>query len=62
MNTADLCPRGLELYTEWTFWKTYRDQTWGGSHMVRTERAEQEAYRKYREHLEDCQLCRKDSE
>jgi len=57
VNTADLCAEGRELYAVWIAWVNYDGSSWGGSRVVHTERAKAEAYQKYKQHLEECEIC-----
>lgn len=57
MNTAELCPEGREKYAQWMMWINYRNLTHGGSRLVYTDRAEKEAHRNYKEHLQKCKIC-----
>jgi len=60
MNTADLCAEGRELYAEYMALKY---SGWGGSKLVRVQRAEMDAYRRFKEHVDGCPICsRKDDE
>jgi hypothetical protein len=62
VNTADLCPRGLELYAEWKVWK----RKFGAStskenlHLISVEKSI--VLRQYQQHLRDCELCEREKE
>jgi len=60
MNTADLCAEGRELYAEYMALKFC---TIGVNLLLRRQRAEMDAYRRYQEHVRGCPICsRKDDE
>ena len=54
MNTADLCPRGRELYAEWMAWKERK--------FAQTAMQEYYAYRAYQEHIGECPFCKQEEE
>jgi len=65
MNTADLCAEGRELYAEYINWMTYTGRTWlaGTYKLIQVQRAEMDAYRRFKEHVDGCPICsRKDDE
>jgi len=59
MNTADLCAEGRELYAEYMALKF---STIGVNLLLRRQRAEMDAYRRYQEHVRTCDQCKKGGE
>ena len=57
MNTADYCAEGREKYKVYMTWKNC--QAWESA-LIRTETATRDAYRKYREHVDDCAICKEE--
>jgi len=60
MNTADYCAEGRELYAEYKAWLIYGESDWGMI-MLQVARARNDAYRRFKEHVNGCPICsRKD--
>jgi len=62
MNTADYCAEGRELYETFMHWKYYHWKDWGVPGDIRLERAERDAYRRFKEHVDKCDQCKKGGE
>ena len=58
MNTADYCPRGQELYMEWIAWK----ECIPSSMRQWLKLKEIAAYQRYRQHVDECDICKQKEE
>ena len=55
MNTADLCPRGRELYAEWMAWHRQANSL---PTFIKVVEQKSRAYQAYRQHVDECDYCK----
>ena len=58
MNTADLCTEGRDLLAEWKAWH----ERAFACYLVQYDNQRIRAWQAYKQHVAECELCRKDEE
>lgn len=56
MNPTDLCPEGRELLANWKAWH----ERAFACYLIKHDTARRDAFRRYREHVENCEFCKED--
>ena len=56
MNPHDYCPRGRELFAEYRKW----EEQWERGKILQIRFQVVVAWQKFRDHLENCEICNKE--